>query len=197
MILTPFALVADGPAGAEPVATSDLAAHLRIDSTGEYTLLTGLITAARELAEPRARRALVQQRYQLVLDDFPAGGDALELPRPPLVSVDAVEYVDGDGTVTTWDSTNYQADTLREPGRVMPTAGQSWPSVGDHQLNAARIHFTAGPTPDEVPQRIKQAIQMLAGHWYEYREDTAEVAPRSVPFAFDVLVGSAHTGDLL
>lgn len=196
MLSKRFSIVPEGPAGDEPISWTELADHSRIDSTGERTLLEGYITRAREVAEVYSRRSIVRQRFRLMLDEFPAGGEQIEIPRAPLVDVSAVEYVDGDGDVTTWDTTNWQVDIYSEPGRVKPTNGRAWPTVHSYQLNAARIHFLAGWEPDEVPPRIKQAITLLAAHWYEHREATADRAPREVPYAFSVLMGTADTGEL-
>lgn len=196
MLSQRFSVIADGAPGDEPVTWTELADHLRIDSTGERELLEGYISRARELAEVYTRRSIVRQSYRLLLDEFPAGGAALEIPRAPLVDVSAVEYVDGDGNTTTWDSTNWQTDIYSEPGRVMPTAGRSWPTVATYTVNAARILFLAGWTPEETPGRIKQAISMLAGHWYENREATAERVPREIAFSWRVLLGTAETGEL-
>ncbi|MBJ6131528.1 phage gp6-like head-tail connector protein [Ochrobactrum sp. Q0168] len=44
-----------------------------------------------------------------------------------------------------------------------------------HYLDAAEewiTDFTGQPIPDPVPASLKQAILMIAGHWYENREAT-------------------------
>lgn len=196
MIQQRYSVTPTGPAGDEPVTWSELADHSRIDSTGERPILESLISRARELAEIHTRRAITLRSYRLWLDEFPAGGDALELPRPKLQDVSRVEYVDGDGDVTTWDSTNWQFDQHAEPGQIKPTNGRAWPTVHSHTLNAARIDFTAGWTPEEVPERVKHAILMLAAHWYEHREAAAERVPQEIAFSWRVLLATAETGEL-
>lgn len=64
------------PPKEEPVTLDQARRHLRIvaGDTSQDELITGLIQAAREYAEDYTRRAFVQQRWQLVLDQFPGYG---------------------------------------------------------------------------------------------------------------------------
>jgi uncharacterized phiE125 gp8 family phage protein len=57
---------------AEPVTLPEAKLHLRVDTTDDDTLITTLITAAREMAETITRRALVSQQWKIVADRFPS-----------------------------------------------------------------------------------------------------------------------------
>ena len=180
---------------AEPVATSDLKAHIRVTSTGEDTLLGSYITAARMHTENMTRRSLVQKQYRLELDRFPGGRRTIDFPRPPLKSVDAITYVDDpDNSSTTITTSNMVIDIRSEPGRVGLIDGESWPSVRNI-INAVTVQYTAGYDVDEVPQPLLQAIRMLAGHWFIHRETALEKPPREIDSAFQALVGTYRFGD--
>lgn len=173
----------------EPVSLTEAKAHLRVDIDDDDTFIASLITAAREYVEGAAHRAFVTQTWRLNLDEWP-GDDEIELPRPPLQSVTSITYKDSDGTTTTWSSSEYEVDTDSEPGRVKLAYGYSWPSATLAATNPIKITFVAGyGDAEDVPQKWKQAILLLLGHWYENREATiAGTIQRSIPLAVDSLI---------
>src|SRR5436190_14395629 len=75
----------------EPISLAEAKLHLKSETTDDDALIGTIIAAARELAEQRTGRALIDQRWERVLDVFP---DAIQLARPPLVSVESLKYVD-------------------------------------------------------------------------------------------------------
>lgn len=177
-----------GPAH-EPVSLDEAKLHLRIDSSDENTIISALITAAREYIEHACRRALITQTWRLSLDDWPVTGDEIELPRAPLVSVTSVVYTDSDGTATTWAAANYEVDTDSQPGRIKLAYGESWPSATLKASNPIQITYIAGyGNAVDVPQHLRQAIMLLVGHWYENREMAAPVQLREVPLAVESLI---------
>ena len=136
----------------------------------EDSLLAGLIQAAREYAEGYQNRALCTQTWELVLDDWPRG-DYVDIPLPPLQSVTDIKYKDNAGTETTWAATDYIVDTDSFVGRVALAYGCSWPNTILYSVGGIRIRFVAGyGTAAYVPQVVKQAILLLAAHWYENKE---------------------------
>lgn len=156
----------------EPVTTTELKAHLRVDGTDEDTLIASLGVAARQHVEEETRRALVTQTWVLKLDEFPGSGDAeIRLPRPPLQSVTSVQYVDGNGDTQTWSSSLYVVDTADTPGNISLAYGESWPSTRA-QKNAVTITYVAGyGAASTVPDALKAAIKLLVGHYYVNREE--------------------------
>lgn len=174
----------------EPVSLAEAKAHLRIDAADDDSLITALITAAREAAEAHTRRALVTQSWRLSLDGFPAAaqpwwdgvrrtanvaadGSVIELPRPPLVSVTSVTVYDDDDSATIAAASSYYVDSDREPGRVVLRSGGTWPVVG-RVAGGVEVLFVAGyGAASAVPQAIRQGMLMLIGHLYEHREAEA------------------------
>lgn len=175
----------------EPVSTSEMKSHSRIDISTDDTLLGTYIKAATQRFEIESRRALITQTWVLRLDRFPtSGSEPILLPRPPVQSVTSVAYIDGDGDSQTWDSSKYVLDSTSEPGRIYPAYGESWPSTRDIE-NAVTITYVAGygDASTDVPQDIIQAIEMLAAHWYEHRESVSMgTIVTNVPQSWDFLV---------
>lgn len=129
---------------AEPLSLSEVKNHLRVPTadTTDDTLITSLIKAARQACENFQNRAYVAQTFKLVLDSF---GDCTEiiLPRPPIISVDSVQYIDTNGTLQTLASTVYDDDLYSHPSRIALAYAQSWPSIrGD--INSVIITYKAG-----------------------------------------------------
>lgn len=174
----------------EPVTLTQAKAHCRVDSVDDDPLISALIVAAREYAEVFLGRALITQTLDLTLNGF---APIIELPRPPLQSVTSITYTDSNGTAQALSSTYYTVDTKREPGRVFEAYGYNWPTT-QAVINAVTIRYVAGyGEATSVPQRIKQAILLAVGHWYENRESTISgtiIAP--LPMGVNDLLWSAR-----
>jgi len=101
----------------------------------------------------------------------------LELPRYPLISVDAVASVAADGTETTLDGdTGYRASLDFGPARLRLLTNVGGPS----ELS---VRFTAGFADGEVPDNVLLMVRMLVAHFYEHRgDDGADEYPK--PFDF-------------
>jgi len=130
------------------------------------------IRSMRIYAENYSHRAFITQKWQLNYDSFP--GEEIEIPKPPLISLDSVKYIDTDGVLQTLAvDTNYEAVLGGETGKVKLVSGKSWPTTKT-TLNAVQIAFTAGygESPLDVPENIKQAVRLLTGESYERREES-------------------------
>jgi len=161
------------PPASEPVSLDEAKAYLRIDGDVENALVSGLITAAREYCEAFQNRAYITQTWELSFDCFPSM--PIKLPRPPLIGVESVKYIDKDGVETTWDPSNFIVDADSEPGRIAFANGKCWPSVELRPVNAVKIRYTAGyGDVSMVPQSVKQAMLIYIAHRYE-NPDTDDV----------------------
>ena len=157
------------PPDDQPLTTADLLAHLKELDSSQSDYVASLGLAAMQHFEERTGRALLTQQWQATFDRFPCER-YLALPRPPLQTIDLVEYQDSVGVWTTWASSNYTADLTEQQGRLVLAYGASWPSVWGVP-NAVRVSFTAGyGDPEDVPEPIRHALRLIVGHWYEHRE---------------------------
>lgn len=153
------------PPTAEPLALADAKLHLRVDGTDEDALITSLIVAARQGAEHLTGRALMAQTLELALDGF---ANVIKLPRPPLVSVASITYVDLAGTLQALATDQYTVDDHSEPARIVPAYGLCWPSARC-QPNAVLVRYQAGYTA--VPEAIKSWMLLRIGTLYEQRQE--------------------------
>lgn len=183
----------------EPLSLVEAKAHLRVSHDHEDALIELLIKAATAHVDGKdgfLGRALVQQTWDLVIDEFPA--NEVRIPLPPLQEVLFIEYDDGDGIIQTLATDQYTVDVVSEPGWIVP-GSSGWPTTFDG-INAVRIRFVAGyestadSPPDlagNVPAAIKAALLLTIGHLYANRETVlagAGVSAIQLPWGIDHLL---------
>lgn len=156
---------------AEPLTLAEAKAHLRITHASEDSYITDLIAAARLDIESDTWRALVRGTRTLVLSGFPPGDDPIWMPRPPLVSVDAVLYVDASGSEQELDS--FRVDASHEPGQLLPAFGAHWPDTRETP-DAVTITYTAGYADGSVPANAKHCVRLKLSELYEGRTPSVQ-----------------------
>ena len=149
--------------GNEPITTQQAKDWCYVAGTKWDDLIDSLVTTVREHAENETWRAIIQAEYEYRLDEFPE--DEIEIPKPPIKSIDKIEYVDTDGN--TQELTSYDADVSGEYGRIQRSDGKTWPKTDD-VYNAVTITFTAGY--DSVPETLQIAMKQMIKHFFENRE---------------------------
>lgn len=157
---------------AEPLTLAELKLHLRVTGSAEDDYITALGKAARRRVEEITGRALINQTWYLYLDAWPTC-DRIRLPRAPLSSVTSVTYYDTDGTTAnTFSAASWDADTNPTPGEVVLTYGSVWPSTTMRPNSPIVVEYVAGygAAGSAVPEELKQAIYLMVGLWYAYRE---------------------------
>lgn len=183
----------EGP-GIEPVTLDEAKLHLRVDTEDDDELIEALIVAARERAEDFTGCAFILQSWDLKRDyAFP---DGFELKKPPLSSVTSITYVDSDGDSTTLATSQYTVDAPSgrhaAKGRIVPAYQVTWPATRE-VINAVTVRFEAGygDTAEDVPEAIKLAIKIAAGHYYASRDmggDLPELAKDLLwPFRMELI----------
>jgi uncharacterized phiE125 gp8 family phage protein len=182
----------------EPVSVSEAKAHCRIDTTTDDAYIASLVSAAREYCETYMDETLIDTRYTMRLDAFPA---VIELPRPPMSSTPArtavsVVYVTGEaGGTATLATSQYRVDRDSVPGKVRTLYAGSWPS---HLLDYGSVTVSwwggRGEDGSKVSPRVKAAILMLVGQWYERRMAADAVNMSEMPFGVKAMLDSVKWG---
>lgn len=171
------------------IADSSLGAQAPSTNTTVDPYVTRLITAVRMRAEAATWRQLMTATWDLYLDRFPSCERVIEVPKPPLISVTHVKYLDTSGTLTTMTvTTDYTVSAPTGPrgrrGRISLAYGVSWPSA-QAVSDAVVIRFVAGygATGSTVPAILRQAMLIDMGTLYEHRDDTSGDTVQMHPFA--------------
>lgn len=172
-----------------PVTLAEAKKHLNVDYTDDDDMITTFIAAATSHVDGPVGflgRALIDQTWELTLDEFP--DNEIKIPIPPLIAVESVKYDDTAGVEITIDPQDYTVDAVSEPGWVLPES--TWPATFDG-INAVRIRFRAGyldqsvsPVVANVPADIRIAILLYVGTLYANREnEVVGVSVTKMPWA--------------
>ena len=185
MILTE---VSAPPAAAVPVRA--FAEHLRLgsgfaDDGSEDAVLELYLRAAMAAIEARLGRALLARGFSWTVTRWRE--DASQgLPVGPVRSVESVTLIDADGveTAVSPDAWSVLRDSQRP--RLVGRFGRNLPKIP--RGGQAEIRFTAGYGEgwDAVPAELRQAVFLLAAHYYESRREGTGGA--SLPFGVLVLI---------
>lgn len=191
-------LITDGQV--EPITLEEARLHLRLDTSGspashpDDSLVSVLITVARQSAEAYLGRSLVQQTYELALDRFPNADDAdqaINLQVWPVRSITSVQYQDEDDVTQTVDAADYVFDSFAKPAEIVPI--ELWPGT-KVKANAVKITFVAGHTDNDSPNNyplplpIKQAMLLQIGQLYEFREAVSTEETYEMPMGSTALL---------
>jgi len=164
-------LLTAGPA-VEPVTLLETKAHLRVEFADDDALIGGLIKAARECAESATNRKLITQRWRVSEDKIPSPPEFC-LPFAPMQYTEWVRLWDANNNGIVLSAAAYFTDAIGEPARVFL---KDIPSITLRRYNAVEIAFTCGygAAATNVPEPLRQAVKLLAAHWYENRIAVAD-----------------------
>ena len=153
------------PPAALAISLDDAKASLRIDPTGDAAadaatdmLVTAWIAGITAHAEDYMGQAIITQMWRVTLDAFPK---AIMLPKPPVISVDSVKYLDENGVQQTLDPADYVLDKESKPGWLVPAYGKTWPTTYD-QVNAVTVDVQCGSGDDDASVPPKIRLYLLA-----------------------------------
>lgn len=187
-----FSLARITPPASQIITVSDAKLHLRIDTTAEDSYVSALIDAATNAIEAYTHRSLITQTWRYSRDRFPYPypqngyvdplflqtpstgawlAEPIWLPRPNLLSVTSVTYLDVNGTQQTLSPSVYTVNTDEVPGTISLANGQSWPNAL-YLRNSVQITYTAGygASATNIPAAIIHAAKLVIGDLYANRE---------------------------
>ncbi|NDZ12046.1 hypothetical protein C7T35_15430 [Variovorax sp. WS11] len=165
----------------EPVTLAEAKLHLRVETaeTADDTIITALITVAREFAEHYTGRAFATQTLEMALHCFPDyEDDYIDLDLPPVATITSVKYTDTAGVEQTITGSAYALSLYGEARRLAPTYGNYWPTTQDVP-DAVRIRYVTGYTT--LPKAARAGLLLLIGHLYENRQAVSTLSLNEIP----------------
>jgi uncharacterized phiE125 gp8 family phage protein len=157
------------PPPIEPVTLADAKLFLRIDHDHEDQLIHQFIESARARIEQRANIVLIERPVRLNLQ---VCGTSVRVPISPLQSLISVTGEDG--------SIPAALDPHPFPRRIVFTSA---PNTHIH----VDVLAGYGPSPEDVPIPLRQAILLLVADAYEHRE--SEISFERVSLRVEALIG--------
>lgn len=187
-----------------PPAATDLAidrdevsaGHLRVvtDEVSDAGYVDRLIRAAMGICERRTQRCLAPQTWTQFDNIVPSGGTfaggSLELRKAPVIEVEAVSLLGGDGDWTDLaEGTDYDVaipsgPTAARAALIFPVALTTpTPPVG---LETIRVRYRAGyvtgsPEQIDVPFDLQQGMLLVIGELYKQRSMSVSGLSVSAP----------------
>lgn len=158
------------------VAQAKKQVELPAEDTAHDDHLERLIAAATRFLQDQTGRQFVLASFTFGYDQFPPGCEPLWIPRPPLVEVTSISYLDTEGNVQAMSAADYLVATDCQPGRVsLARLGSgSWPTP-IRQGRAVTIEADCGyATPDDVPEDVKLCLLWLVDDWFNGRSGQDE-----------------------
>lgn len=176
------------PDAALPV--EEFKAHLRLGTsfgqdTAQDEVLNGFLRAAMAAIESRTGKILMTRSFSWSLT-FWRERDSQVLPVAPIAALTRLATVSRDGSDTEVEGSRYwlerdsQRPRLRAVGACLPVIPQGGSAV---------IGFEAGygQTWQDLPPDMRQAVLLLAAHYYEYRDETS-LSDGCMPFGVSSLI---------
>ena len=150
----------------------EFAAHLRLahgfnDDGAESAVLEIYLRNATAVIERRTGQALIARAYTLQVATWDRDGH-LSLPIGPVSAIDQIRFIGPNSMIDLEPE-----DWFLKPGTTRqkltgPNGMALWPLP---RGSVAELSFTAGygPSWDDVPDDLRQAVLVLGAHFYENR----------------------------
>lgn len=148
--------------------------HPSVEDNESEMILERLIKTARVMAENYVWYGLVYGKYEHTLNGF--DGDLIEIPFPPLHSIDKITYKDPSGETKQLLVEDLHVDKNSEPGLISPVA--EFPKVSDAP-GSVLIEYTAGYKAESgedgsarivIPEDIKTAMLIIVKFLFDHRD---------------------------
>lgn len=171
--------------GTEPVSLDEAKAHCRVDFDDDDTLLTALITAARQAIEDYCHISLIAKTITLTLAaaERPSSYfmqpyqvreqfNEFEIPYGPIQSVDMVTSIDSDGITVINCALNSDYYLM---GKAFQTIRISNNFSNNILVYTAGYGTAQGTTPGPIPAGLKLAILNEVAYRYEARGEPQNI----------------------
>ncbi|MCW9044539.1 MAG: head-tail connector protein [Pseudopelagicola sp.] len=176
------------PTAALPIA--ELKAHLRLGSgftedSLQSDVLESFLRAAIAAVEGRTGKVLIERSLTYGVSAWHRA-DRQILPVAPVNAIESVTLVDRLGEEAQVAPSVYRLVPDSMSPRLCPV-GHVLPSIPPQ--GRADIRFLAGYGPEwgDCPADLRQAVLLLAAHYYEYRDETA-LGGGCMPFGVTSLI---------
>ncbi len=186
----------------EPIALDDAKAWLRVDYEAEDSIVTQLITDARQHAEDMSKKAIPTQTIRATFEpyplpsgplsgpvgepqdlwllaerpDIPLFGNSMirfQLPMSPVQSISLVEYQLTRMDVPEW-TTLAPTDNNGHDNYRLFTASDPAEISFFTMLAASRYRITYQAGYTVVPRALTRAMMRLVAYWYDHRDGEEE-----------------------
>lgn len=165
-------MLAQEESGALAASLDELKAYLRIETEGEDAVLAGLLRSAVTLCEQFVGQWLIVRGAR---ETMAATGEWQRLGARPVVAIEGVEAVDGEGVMQPLPVDAYAID--------IDAAGDGWVrSTRADERRRLAVRYRAGIAGEMngLPQALRQGILRLAAEHFMARGNEGGAPPAVV-----------------
>lgn len=153
-----------------PVLLSEVRDFLKISHGDEDSLIASYIRAATGACESFTGRKLINQQWQLTLNNW--SDNIIQIPLSPILTIDKIEV----WTATAYQeiaASNYLLDSISFQAKIIPQTGYLWP---DPDIDVAGIRITLSAGFGEGQNDVPHDIRLGLLHWIAAAYDGGEFA---------------------
>lgn len=173
----------------DPVTLAEAKAQMRVLHANEDDLITRMISAASRHVENRIGRNLLKRTVTYKRLGFARACAAIVLPRPPVITVSSVSYVDADGATVVLSAGAYVLLPGPVEDRLAPASGASWPNAHRGMQSVIVVYDSGyGAVASDVPEDLRHAVLLLVQHFYAHRSAVMDGPAVVTPMAVDALI---------
>ncbi len=166
------------PPALEPVSLDEAKAFLRVEHDDDDDVIAAPIAGSRIHVEAQTRRALIAQTWRIVRDSWPQGG-AVSVMTAPLRELIAARVYGADNTSEEITIDDFGVDASSTPGVLLVPRSVKAPGRATSGIELD-VEVGYGDAPEDVPEPLRHAIQLLVAHWYENRASRDAALPANV-----------------
>lgn len=169
--------------------------HLRLgtgfsDGNMQDSLIESFLRAALAAIEGRTGKALMQRRFKLVLEDWRDKSEQA-LPVAPVAAIASVTLYTAANVATVLAASTYRLVVdLQRP--KLAAVGYLFPNVPTDGRVEVLFDAGFGAAWTAVPPDLQQAVFLLAGQYYEQRNDFSGL-PAGLPAPVQALIEKWRT----
>ncbi|SMP11407.1 head-tail connector protein [Shimia sagamensis] len=168
-------LVEETSVPTEALPVPEFRDHLRLgsgfsDDTLQDSVLESFLRAAISAVEARTGKVVFQQTFVWTVYDWRTGAEQ-GLPVAPVSEILDITLEDAQGSAVVVASSAYRLVSNAHTPSLKSVSGRL-PTIP--RDGSAAVRFEAGYGPDwgNVPADLRQAVLLLAAHYYEFRQET-------------------------
>lgn len=148
------------------VTVDELKRNLRVTNDLEFSFMESLLKTAIQYVEEHAQIRLAEKNY-IFTTCKKYGKDSIWLEVCPIKTVTNFSYLDADNSIQSIAIDDLILSISEDECIITPV--NDWPIMSDAN-KAITISFTTGyPDSIEPPLNLKQAVILLASHWFNHR----------------------------
>lgn len=166
-------------ADSEPITLEEAKTFLKVDTDADDTLISAIISAARDSAERYCQVSMLPVTIEETFDRFFPYG--LRLSVSPVIEVESVQYLPPSASVMeTLSESNYNVHAQYRPPLISRKEFATWPTIAS-QAASVKVTYTAGfADVDAIPPVLKLAMLRSIAEMYQNRQDGVMTLPTAV-----------------